>query len=152
MAHFAKLDANNIVTQVIVVDNDDIKDNSGSEVESIGVAFCQKLFGGDTNWKQTSYNAGLGTGFRGNYAGVGATYMANVATMGVGSTDIFIAPQPYPSWSIGVGTAEWYAPIDGPPDLTVSEQNARKSYTWDEDAYNADSGSPKTVGWVLTDA
>ena len=150
MAHFAKLDANNIVTQVIVVDNDDIKDNSGSEVESIGVAFCQKLFGGDTNWKQTSYNAGLGTGFRGNYAGVGATYMANVATMGVGSTDIFIAPQPYPSWSIGVGTAQWYAPIDGPPALTADEEAANKFYIWDEDAYNADTNSPKTVGWVLT--
>ena len=150
MAHFAKLDANNIVTQVIVVDNDDIKDNSGSEVESIGVAFCQKLFGGDTNWKQTSYNAGLGTGFRGNYAGVGATYMANVATMGVGSTDIFIAPQPYPSWSIGVGTAQWYAPIDGPPDLTAAEAAANKRYIWDEDAHQADSASPKTVGWALT--
>ena len=106
MAHFAKLDANNIVTQVIVVDNDEVKDNSGDEVESIGVAFCQKLFGGDTTWKQTSYNGNL----RGNYAGIGATYMTNVATMGVGSTDIFIAPQPYPSWSIGVGTAQWYAP------------------------------------------
>ena len=148
MAHFAKLDANNIVTQVIVVDNDEVKDGNGDEVESIGVAFCQKIFGADTTWKQTSYNNNL----RGNYAGIGATYMTNVATMGVGSTDIFIAPQPYPSWSIGVGTAEWYAPIDGPPDLTVSEQNARKSYTWDEDAYNADSGSPKTIGWVLTDA
>ena len=148
MAHFAKLDANNIVTQVIVVDNDEVKDGNGDEVESIGVAFCQKIFGADTTWKQTSYNNNL----RGNYAGIGATYMTNVATMGVASTDIFITQQPYPSWSIGVGTAQWYAPIDGPPDLTVSEQNARKSYTWDEDAYNADSGSPKTIGWVLTDA
>ena len=148
MAHFAKLDANNIVTQVIVVDNDEVKDGNGDEVESIGVAFCQKIFGADTTWKQTSYNNNL----RGNYAGIGATYMTNVATMGVGSTDIFIHQQPYPSWSIGVGTAQWYAPIDGPPDLTVSEQNARKSYTWDEDAYNADSGSPKTIGWVFTDA
>ena len=56
MAHFAKLDANNIVEQVIVVSNDDIKDNTGTEIESIGVAFCQKLLGADTNWKQTSYN------------------------------------------------------------------------------------------------
>jgi len=80
MAHFAKLDANNIVTQVIVVDNDEIKDSNGDEVESIGIAFCQKLFGGDTTWKQTSYNAGLGTGFRGNYAGIGMTYMNNVQT------------------------------------------------------------------------
>ena len=51
MAHFAKLDANNIVEQVIVVNNDDIKDSSGTEVESIGISFCQKLFGASTNWK-----------------------------------------------------------------------------------------------------
>jgi hypothetical protein len=50
------LDENNVVTQVIVVSNDDIKDNTGTEVESIGVAFCQKLLGANTNWKQTSYN------------------------------------------------------------------------------------------------
>ena len=49
MAHFAKLDANNIVTQVIVVSNDDTADSSGIETESIGVAFCQKLVGADTN-------------------------------------------------------------------------------------------------------
>ena len=146
MAHFAKLDDKNIVTQVIVVDNDDITDNNGNETESLGVAFCQKLFGADTTWKQTSYNNNL----RGNYAGIGATYMSNVATLGVGSTDIFIIQQPHPSWSIGVGTASWYAPVAGPPDLTDSERAAGKLYIWDEDAYNADTNSPKTVGWVLT--
>ena len=76
--------------------------------------------------------------------------MANVATMGVGSTDIFIRKQPYPSWSIGVGTARWYAPIDGPPVLTDSEKAANKSYFWDEAAYQADTNDPKTVGWALT--
>jgi len=146
MAHFAKLDDKNIVTQVIVVDNDDITDNNGNETESLGVAFCQKLFGADTTWKQTSYNNNL----RGNYAGIGATYMSNVATLGVGSTDIFIIQQPHPSWSIGVGTASWYAPVAGPPDLTDSERAAGKLYIWDEDAYNADTNSPKTVGWALT--
>ena len=146
MAHFAQLDDKNNVTQVIVVSNDDIKDPSGKEIESIGIAFCQKLLGADTNWKQTSYNNNL----RGNYAGIGMTYMANVATMGVGSTDIFIRKQPYPSWSIGVGTARWYSPISGPPDLTDSEIAAGKRYIWDEDAYNADTNSPKTVGWALT--
>ena len=66
--------------------------------ESIGVAFCQKLFGADTNWKQTSYNGNM----RGNYAGIGFTYMENVifyyekiSTLGVGSTDIFIKQQPH---------------------------------------------------------
>jgi hypothetical protein len=80
MAHFAKLDANNVVEQVIVVANEDTADNSGAETEAIGVAFCQQLMGASTNWKQTSYNAN----FRGNYAGIGYTYMTNVATLGVG--------------------------------------------------------------------
>ena len=146
MAHFAQLDDKNIVTRVIVVNNDDITDSNGNEIESIGVAFCQKLLGADTNWKKTSYNGNI----RGNYAGVGHTYMTNVATLGVASTDIFISPQPYSSWSIGVGTARWYAPIDGPPTLTDSEEAAGKRYIWDEDAYNADTNSPKTVGWALT--
>ena len=87
MAHFAQLDSNNVVTQVIVVSNDDTSDSNGVETESIGVAFCQKLLGAETNWKQTSYNGNM----RGNYAGIGYTYMSNVATLGVGSTDIFIS-------------------------------------------------------------
>ena len=146
MAHFAQLDDKNNVTQIIVVSNDDIKDPTGKEIESIGIAFCQKLLGADTNWKQTSYNNNL----RGNYAGIGMTYMANVATMGVGSTDIFIRKQPYPSWSIGVGTAMWYSPLGLSPNLTDSEIAAGKSYIWDEDAHQADTNSPKTVGWALT--
>jgi hypothetical protein len=74
MAHFAQLDENNVVTQVIVVSNDDIKDNTGTEVESIGVAFCQKLLGADTNWKQTSYNNNI----RVRYAGIGYSYNAEL--------------------------------------------------------------------------
>ena len=103
MAHFAQLDDKNIVTRVIVVGNDDITDINGDEVESIGIAFCQKLVGADTNWKKTSYNSN----FRGNYAGLGATYMSGVRTLGVASTDIFIGHQPFPSWSIGINTASW---------------------------------------------
>ena len=146
MAHFAQLDDNNIVINAIVINNDDIIDSTtGKQVESIGVAVCQKLMGATTNWKQTSYNNNM----RGNYAGVGMTYMSGVRTLGVASTDIFISQQPYPSWSIGVGTARWYAPIDRPV-LTADEEAVNKFYTWNEDAYNADTNSPKTVGWVLT--
>ena len=136
MAHFAKLDANNIVEDVIVVSNDDVIDNSGTEVESIGVAFCQKLLGADTNWKQTSYN----DNFRGNYAGVGMTYMTNVATLGVASTDVFIIPQPYASWSVGINTASWYPP-DNPgaaPVLSTSDADAGKYYVWNESNYQSD--------------
>ena len=141
MAHFARLDSNNVVTQVIVVSNDDTSDFNGVEVESIGVAFCQKLLGADTTWKQTSYNAKI----RGNYAGIGYTYMSNVATLGVGSTDIFISQQPYASWTVGVNTATWYSPIPQPA-LTDDQRAAGSYYTWDESAYQADN----TKGWTLT--
>ena len=149
MAHFAQLDDKNIVTNVIVVSNDDTSDNQGLETEAIGVAFCQKSLGASTTWKQTSYNA-WGNGFRGNYAGIGYTYMTGVRTLGVASTDIFINQQPFPSWSIGVTTAQWYSPLGKEPVLTDSERDAGKTYIWDEDAYNADTNSPKTVGWALT--
>ena len=144
MAHFAQIDSNNLVTQVIVVSNDDTSDSNGVEVESIGVAFCQKLLGASTNWKQTSYNNNI----RGNYAGIGYTYMTNVATLGVGSTDIFISPQPYASWTIGVGTATWYPPTNpgAAPALTSDEQAAGKYYVWNESNYQSDP----TTAWVLT--
>ena len=144
MAHFAKLDANNLVTQVIVVANEDTADSSGAETESIGVAFCQKLLGASTTWKQTSYNGN----FRGNYAGIGYTYISNVATLGVGSTDIFINQQPYDSWAVGVGTAQWYPPSNpgDAPALTSAEEAARKYYVWNESNYNT---NPATA-WVLT--
>ena len=144
MAHFAQLDGDNIVTQVIVVSNDDTSDSGGVETESIGVAFCQKLLGASTNWKQTSYNGNM----RGNYAGIGYTYMSNVATLGVGSTDIFISPKPYASWTVGVGTATWYPPANpgDAPALTDAEVAANKYYVWNESNYQAD---PATA-WVLT--
>ena len=144
MAHFAKLDANNIVEQVIVVSNDDTTTDAGVESESIGVAFCQKLTGTDTNWKQTSYNGNM----RGNYAGIGFTYMTGVRTLGVGSTDIFIDPQPYPSWSIGINTAQWYPPTPpgDAPALTNAERTAGKIYSWNESNYQS---NPSTA-WVLS--
>jgi len=144
MAHFAKLDANNVVEQVIVVANEDTADSSGVETESIGISFCQKLMGASTDWKQTSYNST----FRGNYAGIGFTYMNGQATLGVGSTDIFITQQPYASWTVGVTTAQWYPPATpgDAPALTSDEQAANKVYVWNETNYQAD---PATA-WVLT--
>ena len=140
MAHFAQLDSNNLVTQVIVVSNDDISDNNGVENESIGVAFCQKLLGADTKWKQTSYNGNM----RGNYAGIGMTYMENVPTLGVGSTDVFLPQQPHASWTIDTTEAEWKAPITR-PTLTDEQVSAGSYYSWDESAYQADN----TTGWIL---
>lgn len=71
MAHFVKLE-NNFVVQVIVVNNDVITDENGIEQEQLGIDFCKSLFGEDTEWKQTSYNAN----FRGRYAGIGMIYDA----------------------------------------------------------------------------
>ena len=78
MAHFAELDENNVVKQVIVVANEELLDD-GVESEIKGVAFCQLLFNG--NWIQTSYNNNI----RFNYAGIGYTYDE--------SRDAFIAPK-----------------------------------------------------------
>ena len=110
MAHFAQLDSNNVVTQVIVVGNKDTADANGVEKEHIGAAFCERLFGG--NWKQTSYNGSI----RKNYAGIGYTY--NV------SLDAFVPPKPYASWVLNNDTAQWDAPTPMPTD--------DKKYSWDE--------------------
>jgi hypothetical protein len=67
MAHFAKINGN-VVTQVIVVHNNELLDENGVESEARGVEFCKNLFGGE--WKQTSYNGTI----RGTYAGIGYTY------------------------------------------------------------------------------
>jgi hypothetical protein len=133
MSHFAQLDENNVVTQVIVVGNDDITDANGNEVEEIGVAFCKKLLGADTNWKQTSYNSSM----RVRYAGIGYSYNAEL--------DAFVAPQPYASWTLDSGTADWVSPLGAAPALTDAEVEAGSYYRWDEDAYQADN----TTGWVL---
>jgi hypothetical protein len=71
MAHFAKLDENNVVLEVLVVSNDALGNLPFPESEPVGVEFMRSLFPG-TNWKQTSYNAS----FRGCYAGIGYTYNA----------------------------------------------------------------------------
>ena len=69
MAHFAQLNGNT-VSQVIVVNNDDIGNPIALEGEAEGIAFCQSLFGAETQWLQTSYNGK----FRGKYAGIGDTF------------------------------------------------------------------------------
>ena len=111
MAHFAQLDENNIVTQVIVVHNNELLDENGVEQESKGIAFCQSLLGG--NWKQTSYNANM----RKNYAGIGYTYDEG--------RDAFISPKPFNSWVLNEDTCLWESPVPMPTD--------GKMYSWDED-------------------
>jgi hypothetical protein len=86
MAHFAQLDENNVVTNVIVVANSDCGGAEFPESDAIGQAFITSLAGMEgTTWKQTSYNGN----FRGRYAGIGYTYDAVL--------DEFVAPPPVPT-------------------------------------------------------
>lgn len=111
MAHFAELDNNNNVIRVIVVHNNELIDG-GIESENKGIIFCQKLYGANTSWKQTSYNGNM----RKNFAGIGFKYDPTL--------DAFISPQPYPSWVLNETTCQWLPPIPAPND--------GKSYSWDE--------------------
>jgi hypothetical protein len=111
MAHFAQIDGNNIVAQVIVADQETI--NTG-------------LFGDPATWVQTSYNTqgGVhtqgGTPLRKNYAGIGYSYDA--------ARDAFIPPKPYNSWLLNDETCLWSAPVAYPADS--------KLYRWDEETLN----------------
>jgi len=110
MAHFAQLDENNIVIQVIVVHNNDLIDENGQESETKGIDFCHNLLGG--NWIQTSYNGTI----RKNYAGIGYTYDA--------SRDAFIEPKQFSSWILNEDLCQWQPPIPVPND--------GKKYEWNE--------------------
>lgn len=110
MAHFAQLDENNVVTRVVVINNNELLDN-GVESEEKGIAFCKSIFGQDTNWKQTSYNRS----FRKNYAAIGYTYRPDI--------DAFVAPRQFDSWTLDEN-AQWTAPVPMPNDGLA--------YTWNE--------------------
>ena len=123
MAHFAKVNSNNIVTEVLVIDQEEI--NTGN-------------WGDPTQWVQTSYNTrggvyytpGTGTpdpdqskAFRKNYAGVGMVWDA--------ARNMFYEPQPYPSWTMDEQTGKWVAPVP----LNVSWQE-QPFWKWDESQQN----------------
>jgi len=112
MAHFAKIDENNIVVQVVVTDDD--KPNEGLD-------WLQDRLPG--NWVKTSYQTRGGkhleggTPLRGNYAGVGYSYDSNL--------DAFIPPKDYESWVLDEEIFDWVAPVPYPED--------GKSYRWSEE-------------------
>jgi len=110
MAHFAKLDENNNVLSVHVVNNDVIIVD-GAESEQAGIDFLTSLHG-HSLWKQTSYSGS----FRKHYAGVGYKYNFDI--------DAFCAPKPYESWVLNSETAKWESPIPYPTD--------GKEYDWSE--------------------
>lgn len=123
MAHYAFINENNIVTEVIVG-----KDEDDLDTLPEGFANWEEWYGdfrGQT-CKRTSYNTianahtGDGTPFRGNYAGIGFSYDED--------NDVFLAPQPYPSWVLNETTWSWEAPVAYPTD--------GEAYIWNENQGN----------------
>jgi len=121
MAHWAELDSNNIVTRVLVGDNNDPAGDEGYQwlIDNLG-----------GTWVKTSYNAVAGKrrnpetneivdepGFRKNYAGIGYSYDSG--------RDAFIPPKPFNSWVLNEETCLWDAPVAYPND--------GKLYTWNEE-------------------
>jgi hypothetical protein len=98
MAHFAKLDENNVVIDVNVVHNNELLDENGNESEAKGIEFLTTWSGGHTNWKQTSYNGN----FRKNYATIDGIYDP--------VRDAFIAPKYYSNWVLNEDTCQWESP------------------------------------------
>ena len=131
MAHFAKINSNNEVLTVNVVDNENLHDANGVEVESVGQAYLEK----HNNWPaamwiQTSYNTAGGvhknggTPFRGNYAGIGHIWDLE--------NNIFWNIKPYPSWVKHIASASWKSPIGDAPELTAQNITDGAFYIWDE--------------------
>lgn len=116
MAHFAKLDNDNNVIDVFVVDNNDILDEEGNESESLGEQFLQNLFQTNDRFVQTSYNHN----FRGSYAQIDGHYDPDL--------DAFFHPQPFPSWLKNAESLQWEAPVPCPEPIN---ENGRMS--WDEE-------------------
>jgi hypothetical protein len=108
MAHYAFLDKNNIVTEVITgVDEDVIQiDRDGTEIGGSSLAW-ENWYGNFRGQvcKRTSYNGN----YRKNYAGIGYKYDQDF--------DAFIPPQPYPSWKLDYTTYQWVSPIPRPEDI-----------------------------------
>ena len=98
MAHFAKLNNDNLVVEVNVVNNEVLDPNNE---EASGVGFLTTWSGGYTNWKQTSYNKN----FRKEFAGIGYTYDADA--------DVFVRPQPFASWTLDANH-DWQPPTPKP--------------------------------------
>jgi hypothetical protein len=121
MSHFAQIDENNIVTQVIVVEQDVI--DTG-------------LFGDPSKWIQTSYNTrqnvhynsdGLPSGkppFRGNFAGIGYIYDTE--------NDVFYSPSPFPSWILNTEKWTWESPVPYPVDQEGPFVWNEETLTWDK--------------------
>ena len=132
MAHFAKIDENNVVVYVTVVPD---------EQEHRGQEFMAEL-GLEGTWIQTSYNTHCNkhaygkTPLHGNYAGIGWEWLPD--------EQIFVPPKPHPSWILNTETAMWDSPV--PYDETK-----HKGYWWDEDVQDWVKPPSPHPTWVWSD-
>jgi len=101
MAHFSELNSDNRVINCIVIDNFEILDTNGTESEAIGIEKAKEITGSTNEWVQTSYN----NNFRKQFGPINFTYDA--------TDDVFIEPQPYPSWTLDTNH-DWQPPITKP--------------------------------------
>ena len=139
MAHFAELDENNIVKQVIVIHNNELLDENGNESEQKGIDFCVAHYGG--RWIQTSYNAN----FRGQYAGVGMIYDQE--------KDYFIsATAPSDDWYFTMGASEFFnrniTEFIGKPNLRFLEIGSYAGISATEQLKNVLTGENSTITCV----
>ncbi len=137
MAHFAKLNENNVVLEVNVVSNDVLKDENGVEREELGVQFLIDWSGGHPYWKQTSYN----NSFRKQYAGIGYTYDP--------INDVFLSNKPHPN-AVLDENFEWVAPIPKPA-FNINEYKD-VYFEWDENQWilipvPPDNPDPERYTW-----
>ena len=134
MAHFAKIGMNGKVIQVLTMDNEEMKDDQGNEIEARGQEWLERHNNWPAQmWIQTSYNTSQNKhssgddskAFRGNYAGIGYEWDED--------NNIFWPKKPYASWVKDTTTASWKSPIGDAPELTEEEKAEDKFYNWNED-------------------
>ena len=149
MAHFAKIGMNGKVIQVLTMDNEEMKDDNGNEIEAKGQEWLETHNNWPAQmWIQTSYNTSQNThnsgdnskAFRGNYAGIGYEWDED--------NNIFWPKKPHASWVKDTTTASWISPIGDAPALTEEQESQNEAgtnrwvYSWNEDGQS----------WDLTDS
>ena len=117
MAHYAKIDENNVVERVEKLDDFYEWTDTGELSEQNAIAYLRKIWGASTNWVKTSYNANI----RGMYAGIGDIYRADL--------DKFVSAKPagMDSWVFNEETLQWEPPIPMPP------ANEEHIWEWNEE-------------------
>ena len=140
MAHFAKIGMNGKVIQVLTMDNEEMKDDQGNEIEAKGQEWLERHNNWPAQmWIQTSYNTRSNKhnsgddskALRGNYAGIGYEWDED--------NQIFWPKKPFPSWTKNISTANWISPVGDAPELTAEQQSQNEdgtniwSYEWSEE-------------------